>query len=670
MTYKIITQEARTFLAEDVVEDVIDAFNSRYVYYVFLGKHTQYSINSDTPTRPVDTEDYKRQVYDDMIFGKKVSAQDARIMVNRNDYVSNVVYSMYDDKDENLYTKQYFVNVKRGNDYDVFKCLYNSNDRASTVPPNKLDITSYDEIYRTSDGYIWKYMYTVPYADMEKFSTDAYIPVVPNTENSSASVNGAIDVIAVEAGGTNYNNHLSGTIGASDLYIDGNFRKINVSGNNKSSTVDDFYIGCIFKIVSGTGTGSYSRIESYDVSGSNRVVTLRDVLDIDLTSEYEITPEVRITGDYTQTVNAEARAIINSVANSVDYVEILNRGEDYKTATAYVYSSTVVPVTSNAIVRPIMSPYKGHGYDSNNELGASKVCFSVTFNESADGLPTINDFRQIGVLSNPKFANVVVNFSSKDPTSFISGETAYQINPVRMFAESVSINTSSNSVTADTAYFDQLEPNTIIYLVGGGTKQLATVTGITNSTSMTIDTVGSFSCTDCQIFLANVSAETVVINDMVSSVAVREMHIPYDNGANVVGYESGASGTVSNMKLANTATDLASFNQMWKYYVTTTDTFEDDEIVFQSESAANSHGNFFGIDEVSSEKVMYLTNQFGYINTGYNVVGNSSGSTAYVISSYEPDLIYNSGRVIYLENIEKVARTTGQKETFKIIFSY
>jgi hypothetical protein len=325
---------------------------------------------------------------------------------------------------------------------------------------------------------------------------------------------------------------------------------------------------------------------------------------------------------------------------------------------------------SNAAVRPIIGPYGGHGYDSAVELGASRACFSVTFNAAADSLPAVNDFRQIGVISNPAFSNVIINFSSKDATTFITGERAYQIHPVRLFAANVTINTSANVITSSVDAFDNLEANTILYVVGGTSKQLATITGITNATHLTIDTAGNFACNDCEIYLANVSVNATVTFDLYNAVSVSGLTKPFTSGEEVVGYDSGAYGVVSSMELANTATDLSTFNQMWKYYVTTTDTFEADEVVFQANSFANSHGNLFGVVESGASKIMYLTNQFGYINTGDNVVGASSGDSAYVASSYEPDLTYTSGRIIYLENIEKVTRTTGQKETFKIIFSY
>ena len=670
MTYKIVTQESRTITAREIVTGIESGNNDLYSYYVFLGKHTQYGETSDVVTAPLDDDNYNRQVYNDMMFGKKVTPSDVKLMVKRNTYVANTVYDMYDDTDGDLYSKDFFVVVPRGTSHDVFKCLSNSDGLPSTVPPDKLDITNFDEIYRTSDGYVWKYMYTIQYADMQKFATDTLIPVVANAEVSSSATAGTIDVVKVISPGSRYDNNLYGTLANNDLNINQNKKRIDVSGNNQASTIEDFYYGCIFKIVSGGGVGQYSKIVSYDMVGNRRVITLADELDVDGTSEYEITPEVEITGDYTQTINAVARAIINSTANSVDYVEILNRGADYKLASAFVYASNVVPYVTNAAVRAIIGPYGGHGYDAAVELGASKACFSVTFNETADSLPSVNDFRQIGVISNPAFSNVIVNFSSKDATTFVTGERAYQIHPVRLFAANVTINTSANVISSSVPAFENLESNTILYIVGNTSKQLATITGITNATHLVIDTAGNFACNDCELYLANVSVNATVTSDLFGAMSVSGLTRPYESGEEVVGYDSGAYGIVDSMELANTATNLSTFNQMWKYYVTTTDTFEEDEVVFQANSAANSHGNLFGIVEAGASKIMYLTNQYGYINTGDNVVGANSGDSAYVASSYEPDLTYTSGRIIYLENIEKVTRATGQKETFKIIFSY
>lgn len=671
MAYKIVTKQAGAFTVEDIIEDISAENNGRYVYYVFVGKHMPYA-NSGIP-QPLDNEETMRQVYQDMMFGKMVKPANVRAMAARHDYLVNEVYDAYDDKDTDLFNKLFFVAVKNGSSYDVFKCLDNNGGKASTIEPSRLDVNYSDQIYRTSDNYVWKYMYTISSSDMNNFATDSYVPVVANNQVVNGAVSGSIDVVKVEFGGSRYDNYLSGSIGASDLNVDGSKYKVNVSGNNSSSVIDDFYNGCIFKVVAGTGMGSYSRVISYQTSGSNRVVTLEDELNLDLTSTYEISPGVVIEGDYFQTSNAVARAIVNAAAaNTISYIEILDRGSGYKYANAHVSFDTTVPVTSSgaqANVRPILPPSGGHGHNPLEELGANKVCFSMTFNESVDGFPSKNDFRQVGVITNPKFANVVVNFTSKIG-SFQSDETIYKMNPVRLYGTSVTVNSTSNSVTASVADFDNsLNNGDYVYLFGSSTHQLAKVVGVNSSNSITLSSIGAFSCTDTQIYLANPVGEAKVVNDQAGGVVVTEAFYHYVSGDKLIGNTSGAYGIVDDMELNETATDLSKFNQMWQYSINTSDTFTEDEVVYQDIYDLN-HAFLHSVNGGSNPKTMMVTNQFGIVNTGDKIYGNSSLASADVLNKYQPDLIFNSGSLLYLENLEPVDRASGQKETFKIIFEY
>jgi hypothetical protein len=66
---------------------------------------------------------------------------------------------------------------------------------------------------------------------------------------------------------------------------------------------------------------------------------------------------------------------------------------------------TVVGAGSNAAVRPILSPYGGHGFNPARELGANNVMLSVKigFPDATEGatITANNDFRQVGVLLRP-----------------------------------------------------------------------------------------------------------------------------------------------------------------------------------------------------------------------------------------------------------------------------
>lgn len=673
MSYKIVTKQASTFHAEDVVDDVSEEYMGKYVYYMFIGNPNEYVAPVSGVDILYDNESEVRKSYNNMLFGKKITPDNINLVVTRHDYIVGEVYDAYDDTDTALFSKRFYVVVKNGSSYDVFKCLDNNNGSPSTSAPSRLDIAYSDEIYRTSDNYVWKYMYTITSTDMTKFSTDTFIPIMSNNQVSNSAVDGSIDVIKVDFAGSRYDNYLSGTIGASDLNVGGSKYKVNVSGNSQASIVDDFYIGCIFKIVSGTGVGSYSTITEYKTTGNNRVITLQNLLNLDLSSTYEISPGVSIIGDGYQTVNAFARAIVNSAAaNSISYIEILDRGAGYKSANAVVEYNTTVPVDTRgaeAVIRPIMAPTGGHGFDANNELGSSRVCFSMTFNEAVDNFPSTNDFRQVGIMTNPRYANVYVYFDSKDG-SFQPGETAYAMNPVRLYGTSVTVNTSSNTMTATTGDFaNSVSAGDYVYLSGSGTKQLAQVHSVTNATSMVLKSQGAFSCTDTQLYLANIYGEAKVNTDDTSLVVLDQVYIPYEPNVEIIGVLSGAYGVVDHLELNDQTTVLNKFNQMWKYEISTSDTFEEDEVVYQQSYDLN-HGLLHSVIGASNPKTMYVTNQFGIINTGGTIYGNTSHATATVLNKYQPDIIFNSGRIVYLENLEPVTRASGQKETFKIIFEY
>ncbi|MDD4242735.1 MAG: hypothetical protein PHG08_00345 [Bacilli bacterium] len=84
-------------------------------------------------------------------------------------------------------------------DYNVYKCLYNNLDSPSTIMPN---ITTHN-VFTTSDGYIWKFMYRIPLGLRRKFLTSTYMPVY-NVLSSSYYSDGGIDYIEISNGGSGY----------------------------------------------------------------------------------------------------------------------------------------------------------------------------------------------------------------------------------------------------------------------------------------------------------------------------------------------------------------------------------------------------------------------------------------------------------------------------------
>lgn len=507
---KLITKEYRLHSARQLIESITEPANT--AYYTFFGNHIEYANASVIPQPNDSISEVLIDVYRNMIYGKRVAPNDVSLMIPRNDYTSNKVYEMYDDTvgESNLalFDSNYYAVVNADAFYHVFKCLDNNQGSNSTVQPEFGEIDSADEVYQTSDGYVWKYMYTVDNATVRKFATTEFFPVVSNSQVVAAAKSGKIDVIKVENAGRGYDNYCNGIFRADDLRISGNSRVYSINSSLTANVNADYYNGCYLYITEGTGVGQYSKIVDYTVNSSIKAVILRSAFIIppQADSHYEITPGVEITGDGTQTANAEARALINTAGNSVQRIEMLEVGENYKFATAIVNANPVVGISNTAILRPIFGPQGGHGFDPASELGATRVCISTKFSNTDVEIPQTNDYRSIGVLRDPLFTNVAINFANGTGT-FSASERVFKVTKSVRIANDINMNTTSSIITANADFVNQLNTGDYVYFTDGTEYQLATVNSITNSSYMTITTNGFFSCSSAQMYKTSLGTQ-------------------------------------------------------------------------------------------------------------------------------------------------------------------
>ena len=84
-------------------------------------------------------------------------------------------------------------------EFNVYQCLDNDNSTPSTVKPTG---TTVDAI-QTSDGYIWKFLYTIPIALRNKFLTDTYMPVVTALRDQFYSA-GSLKTVRINQAGSGY----------------------------------------------------------------------------------------------------------------------------------------------------------------------------------------------------------------------------------------------------------------------------------------------------------------------------------------------------------------------------------------------------------------------------------------------------------------------------------
>lgn len=226
MSTQLITNYFRLHHVKQFIESISETANS--VYYVFTGRHMPYAGGDSTvPDVLNTTQETLYTSYDEMLFGKRVSANDVIEMVPRHTWTTNTVYTSY-RSDADLSNSEFYV-VVHDSTYDVFKCLDNNGNTPSTVAPSLSETSADDEFYSTSDGYVWKYMYSVSDTVFNKYATASLMPVVADANVVANAVSGAIDVVIPTYRGSNYNTYLANTFQSSDLRVGGDTLKYNIA---------------------------------------------------------------------------------------------------------------------------------------------------------------------------------------------------------------------------------------------------------------------------------------------------------------------------------------------------------------------------------------------------------------------------------------------------------
>ena len=200
----IVTDQFRILNANNFVDTVGAGTNSYYVVLglanptaVGFGRTTAWDTN--TPN-PVDNFDYNSNDGDDAIFAKKVTTANIRRLVRRVNWTQGTRYEMYRHdysvtnpspvtRVSRLYDANYYVMNKN---YDVYVCIENGSSGISTTGNASQDEPLFTDLEPTragesGDGYIWKYLFTVPPSDIIKFDSTDYISVPNDWETSTTT---------------------------------------------------------------------------------------------------------------------------------------------------------------------------------------------------------------------------------------------------------------------------------------------------------------------------------------------------------------------------------------------------------------------------------------------------------------------------------------------------
>lgn len=351
-------------------------------YYVFAGKPLAWPDEQTPPAVFESIEDSVYETQQSLLFGKKINADNLRMMIQRYDWTANTKFAQYSHLDNHLFDKNFFVVTDEAK---VYKVLYNNLNGVSNIKPT----LTQNNAFETSDGYIWKYMFSVPVDDMKRFATTTHVPVATdaNTVNSARS---GIDVVELQSSGSGYLCYVNGTV---QSVVNDKIVQID----NYASQDNDFYTRSAFYVTNGPANGQLRNITKYVSNTTGNFVYLDASIGVvPILTKYRIAPGVQIVGD-----GRGAQAICDVSDNyGLKSIRIISTGSGYTRARAIISTNTAYG--SGATVQAFVPPPGGHGASPSFELGANTFAVSVKFNGTENStIPYEAKYRRYGILLNP-----------------------------------------------------------------------------------------------------------------------------------------------------------------------------------------------------------------------------------------------------------------------------
>lgn len=392
----IVTRRFRYLNTDSFIE--IFSSPTESVYF-WIGKFINWPSTPPNPEDSVGDTNYEH--WRTMFAMKRVTSADITRAIPRYDWVTGKTYRMYDDQDGNLYdapssANTFYVVNTTGDLYRVYKCIDNDYNAVSTVLPTT---TSYTDIETTSDGYKWKYMYSLNIAETFKYVTTNYIPIKFVTVDDASdqweiqqqAANGSIEVIKIDFSGSGYH-YSKGVINSAS----GN----QVVLNSVANTNNDVYNGSSIFL-----NNTVAEILNYD--GASNTVTL-DTSSLSGTgagNTYVIGPTINIVGNGENAVAYANVNVINGQIGPLNRIIVVNPGQNYAWADVTVTANT--SYGSGGISRAIMSPPGGHGSSAVYELGGHNAIISIEMaaGDEANNIAYGNEFNQYGLIYSPLYAN-------------------------------------------------------------------------------------------------------------------------------------------------------------------------------------------------------------------------------------------------------------------------
>ena len=390
-----------------LVDTVYNEFLSRRSnYYYFIGNILEWP-NPQVPGTPEVTQEYEHYTRNGILSVKKINLRDVSYVVPRINWTSGEVYDQFDGNYSASFTSDSGATSLKGanfyvltSTFGVYKCIFNKNGAASTVEPSGQDIT----MLTTADGYVWKYLYSIPLSSQNRFLTDEYMPVQRAVTNAYYS-KGEVSSITIDNAGSGYLGNAQVTLSVTGQFLGGTGNSIanltpvfNTSGEFIDVIIED--AGANYKTASinitdnaGAGTSLLNTISNVRIFSTGGGYTSAAISNT--------TANIFTTGLVQPTANAFANLIFSG--NALVDVVLTNKGTGYTTdaranttitisttgnsqptsnATANLFFATsaiLTPVIRNGAIHSVLIEDEGTRYSSNVQTTISAIGDGIGF---------------------------------------------------------------------------------------------------------------------------------------------------------------------------------------------------------------------------------------------------------------------------------------------------
>lgn len=380
----LVKAPLQTVVVEGIYNDIL---TKNAQYYYFLGRTNPWTVadgaspgedgvwlpGSMPPLlqapEPSSTFRYELGVRNNIVTYKLLKPSDVAYVIPRYNWQSGITYDMYDDiynasytansGASSLETARFYVLTSLNN---VYKCISNNYDAKSTVEPSGTAPTE----YTTSDGYIWKFMYTIPVALQNKFYTFDYIPVMTSLLDRFYE-NGAITSVSVQNPGTTYTNNVTLSI-SGDGFLENNPYAIGATcvvingGGGYKPTVAATGVTWLANVVTVT-----SAAHGFN-AGDN--ITIRNILPTNYNGNYTIVATTTNTFTYALVSNPGTYTSGGAISLDILTFSAPMWGAFKTPITGYVTISSLGVITAINCDTKIVNTETvyGYGYDQNASM--------------------------------------------------------------------------------------------------------------------------------------------------------------------------------------------------------------------------------------------------------------------------------------------------------------